>query len=693
MHVSQMKRLILFLVFLSWVFLSIAQPVQIPMPMRFKGIYQPAGTISKHRNEYVSKPSNRIVEFNWPQELTIGSTYYDMQSERSAPAGRLALFSDRTMSAVWSFALDTVSFLDQGTAYSYYDGSEWSAFQALRIESMPTKSPCIALSGSGEVIVSSPLIPGPIHKCYRPDKGTGAWVESDLPLPAGTPGMTNPKMVSSGLGHSVIHVISLTSPVSQGGVLLHGQDGALLYQRSSDYGNSWEINGLIPAGLDSSQYNGFDPDTYAFAEPQGNKLAFVIGDPWSDLLLMRSDDGGNSWQKTVIWQHPIPHWNGEATDSIYCPDGSVHLAFDNTGTIRVVFGITRLFSDGSQVYRFPYVGGIGQWREGMSTWTGGDQYDCLNPDSLEAEGRLACSYLMDWNNNGTLDLIGNFGDYNVGPISFPQIAYDQYGVGMLVMSSVTEAYNNNVQDYRHIWYKYLYNDLIGSIVFDWDQQPEHLFHEGVYPCLASHSPDNIGWPLWYQLDSSAGIAMAGDLDPFEENFINRVDLNYMLQPPSVTVSVSASPVEAGIVSGGTFTPNGSMVTIEAHANPGWEFVNWTSQGAVFSTDSVYTFQAVWNYNLVAHFKLMTGLDNHVNNPVSVYPNPATSGFTITFSNQSRGQNLSIELLDMSGTRVKMFSCSGEGKEFIDVNDLAGGVYILIIRKAEGERIVKRVILE
>jgi hypothetical protein len=370
----------------------------------------------------------------------------------------------------------------------------------------------------------------------------------------------------------------------------------------------------------------------------------------------------------------------------------VHLAFDATGVLHVVFGITKLFSDGSQVYRFPFIGGVGHWKEGLAVWTGGDQLNCLNPDSLEVHGNLACSYLLDWNGNGVLDILGNFGEYNVGPISFPQIAFDQYGVGLLIMSGITESYDNTVQDYRHILYKYLYLGELGNLVFDFNYEPEHMFHECVYPSIGSHSPDHLGWPFCYQFDGSPGLAMAGDHDPFEENYINKGDLNYMMPPISISVNVQAEPSSGGSVSGGGYVANGSTVTIEAHAYPGWEFVNWTSQGVVFSTDSVYSFQAVWNYSLVAHFRLLDGTGDMELSGIHVSPNPARNSLNIYYPSNMLGIMSSVQLWNAIGNQVKALEQLSLDKQAIDISDLPAGLYLLRIMQA-GRQFVERVIVE
>ena len=69
-----------------------------------------------------------------------------------------------------------------------------------------------------------------------------------------------------------------------------------------------------------------------------------------------------------------------------------------------------------------------------------------------------------------------------------------------------------------------------------------------------------------------------------------------------TVTVSAEPPEGGTVSGGGTYDCGSTVTVTANPNPCYEFVNWTEDGNVVSTDPSYTFTLTGDRNLVAHFQ-------------------------------------------------------------------------------------------
>lgn len=77
----------------------------------------------------------------------------------------------------------------------------------------------------------------------------------------------------------------------------------------------------------------------------------------------------DSWEKTVIWEHPYPlyDWNVTITDTFFCVDNSASIALDNSGKAHVVFGINRIIHDvvGTNYSYFKYVDGIGYCNEDM----------------------------------------------------------------------------------------------------------------------------------------------------------------------------------------------------------------------------------------------------------------------------------------------------------------------------------------
>ena len=76
--------------------------------------------------------------------------------------------------------------------------------------------------------------------------------------------------------------------------------------------------------------------------------------------------------------------------------------------------------------------------------------------------------------------------------------------------------------------------------------------------------------------------------------------------PSTTLSVTASPVEGGSPSGAGSYYSGSVVTIDANANAGYQFVNWTGTGVdagkvANSASATTTITMDANYSVQANF--------------------------------------------------------------------------------------------
>jgi hypothetical protein len=75
----------------------------------------------------------------------------------------------------------------------------------------------------------------------------------------------------------------------------------------------------------------------------------------------------------------------------------------------------------------------------------------------------------------------------------------------------------------------------------------------------------------------------------------------VILPPHSAVDTSASPLDGGTATGTGVYNNGSSVTVVARPNPTFDFVNWTDNGTVVSTNSSYEFSIEVNRSLVANF--------------------------------------------------------------------------------------------
>ena len=77
--------------------------------------------------------------------------------------------------------------------------------------------------------------------------------------------------------------------------------------------------------------------------------------------------------------------------------------------------------------------------------------------------------------------------------------------------------------------------------------------------------------------------------------------NFQAQQQNYTITVSANPSNGGTVTGGGSYQQGQQCTVQATANTGYTFTNWTENGNVVSNNANYTFTVTGNRTLVANF--------------------------------------------------------------------------------------------
>jgi helix-turn-helix protein len=101
------------------------------------------------------------------------------------------------------------------------------------------------------------------------------------------------------------------------------------------------------------------------------------------------------------------------------------------------------------------------------------------------------------------------------------------------------------------------------------------------------------------------------------------------------VTVTANPAEGGTVTGEGNYDYGTSVTIEAYANAGYTFANWTEGDAIVSEDASYTFTITEDHDFIANFTLNTY-------DVTVAANPAEGGTVTGAGTYDYGTSVTIE---------------------------------------------------
>ncbi|MCD4730419.1 MAG: T9SS type A sorting domain-containing protein [Bacteroidales bacterium] len=461
---------------------------------------------------------------------SIGNTYYDKQTYATMQ-NRIYCFDDGTIGATYTIGFDFPNFpYDRGTGYNYFDGSGWGPFPTVRIESQRAGwSSYAPLGENGEIVVAhlSGAVDVGLLINMRETKGTGDWIESLYHGPPGHESVIYPSMVTGGENHNSIYLLSLTRPYVNGGSPYKELDGALLYSRSTDGGESWDILNHVLPGMDSSEYTGFTRDSYTFAKPKDNIVAFVTGSFQHDLFLMKSTDYGQTFEKTIIWDHPYDLITPTFyTDTFYCVDGSIDVALDVNGNAHVVFGIMRTYYNMADWKYFKLTDGVGYWNETMPSFS--SNVNALDPTCGPESELIVDESLIGWaqdlNGNGTIDYLDDPTPpscfyFSLGISSMVQLVADESNRLFLIYSSFTEMFDNGTMNYRRL---FLRSSLNGGQswgqFYHYDEENLYsIFNEYAFPSCSSFSDDYLY--LTFMVDNEPGIYCPGDPCPPGESYI------------------------------------------------------------------------------------------------------------------------------------------------------------------------------
>jgi len=465
-------------------------------------------------NSNKAQSSNTDATLLDPDEENIGNTMYDLQSN-SLLQNRIYRWEDGSIGAVWTRGVDgSPSFPDRGTGYNFFDGTEWGQLPVSRIESDKTGWPSYGpLGPNGEIVVSHKISMGNfvLFISSREEKGVGDWNET---IYTGTPGpgsISFPRVQTSGPERNIIHILanSMNSYLEQ--------NFAMLYSRSMDAGQTWDIQNVVLDETGIDYYTEIRLDDYVWSDMRNGEIAFLCASPWHDMFMMKSDDDGESWEKTVIWEHPYPFfdWNTTITDTFFCVDNSASIALDANGKAHVVFGISRVgvFEAGGGYNYWPYCDGIGYWNEDMDEFS--DDIHALSPpDWGYSNTEMVEDYnYIGWSQDVDGDDVVTFANdimtyREFGVSTMPTISVDDAGYIFVLYASTTETYVCLDYNYKHIWARacdnngewYNFHDLTSSIF--------HLVDECIYPQLSSNTDDNIHY--FYQSDQIPGLALDDD---------------------------------------------------------------------------------------------------------------------------------------------------------------------------------------
>ena len=358
----------------------------------------------------------------------------------------------------------------------------------------------------------------------RRDAGTGTWEDSDLPnyavLDDGVTTVGNlwPRAAVGGLNDEILHVICISTPIANGGAEYQGQDGALLYYRSMDSGDTWEMQ-TFPE-LDSSNFVNMSADAYSI-HAEGGVVAFAVFNDISDSFIMISDDAGDNWEYHILADFPVDLYevNAGLPDSLgydfdgdgiaqeyFNSDGAGDVHVDVEGTVHCVYG-GMYYADADTTddgfSYFPGTNGLQYWREDFG------------PDSS-----VTIAYAYDIDESGGLDLEDEIAAYFVNLAGIPSMSSDEDANLYVSYSAIMENYSSGLQNFRHVyvvnsedngdsWNTEEACDLTPDVDFDG--------YEAIFASMPPRVDEHI--ELVYQRDFEPGLHIRGDEDPMDVNDI------------------------------------------------------------------------------------------------------------------------------------------------------------------------------
>jgi hypothetical protein len=426
----------------------------------------------------------------------IGTTWYDLQSYTNVMQ-RIWAYPDGTVGATWMCAGQSL-IPERGAGYNYFDGTSWGT-PNLHVGPSDRKGwPSYAPWGpNGEIIAVYQYVvgSGSLKFYTRVNKGVGDWIETTLAPPAGN-SLVWHSMMTSGPNHEFIHLLAYTYDIAY-----QGQTNALLYYRSSDGAQTWDIDGVIIDGLGSEYFPTIHSLTYAWANPVGDTIAFTLGfDEWGGWLF-KSEDNGDNWENIQVMNTEQDPFNPPAnSDKIPCGSGTSACVLDSQGTAHVVFSRMVKIYTNDTLYYYPYTDGLIYWNEKMPE-IDTTLISSYTLDYLDAAGNL-CGYVLSSQPDYTI--VSGQPTYQNSMCAFTQMSIDAQDNIFIASSVLAPDFSNATYFYRHIIANSTYDlgtSWVGEIDLNADLQ--YIFSECAYPEMAPVIGDFVN--LVFQEDPYPGI--------------------------------------------------------------------------------------------------------------------------------------------------------------------------------------------
>ena len=633
-------------------------------------------------------------------DVQIGSTEYDLQTNASVQ-NRVVKYADGTISAIWTMSLEnpmTGSFADRGTGYNYFNGTSWQAMPTARIENVRTGFPSMTVANGKEVVICHN---GSGLTMSTRTKGTGSWTTSSIPFSTNN-SLTWPRAMGAGLNSQTLHIIATADP----GQVAKG----MYYSRSTDGGATWVTQDTILPGVNPvTEMLPTGGDDYVI-DVKGDTVGIVTGDMTTDVVLIKSFNGGKTWTSQKVWQHQIPLWKTDTTgiasssdangdglpDTLTVTDGNYALVIGNDGVFHVFMGITKILraaTDAASSFSdFYTTDGVVYWNSKKPTIKPG--YDFYADTSLNKVG-----YMLDLNGSDTLfntDIAAGskpFGDYSFMSVSsMSSAAIGADGAIYCTYSSVVQGTDyGDGRGFRNI-YAIKSTDNGATWSYPVNITPDDNA-ECTYGSLARTVDANLY--MVYQKSDNPGIFLADvtAANPHIEELTNinfvkiSNDLVLCTTPPTPTITLKVDTLISSATTGNQWYKNNAMI-------PGASGQKYTITSGGKYYDIVKQVTCISDTSNIITSDMGIKEISNISN-ISAYPNPFHGNTNISLS-LVRASEVTITISNMLGQKVyetnKGLVNAGTYTYTIEGNMLQSGVYYFTV-KAGSSSVTNKMIVE
>jgi hypothetical protein len=304
--------------------------------------------------------------------IKIGKSYYDLQSNYAMPH-RLLMHPDGSITSSWTTSANDFSgFPLRGSGYNYRNatlGNKWYDPDSNRVEPNDrTGWPNIGILRNGtEFVIGHEATQGG----FVMTKNNGPGTRPSLSKKILSEPPYKPIWARTANSGDTIHLVcSYTDSAAPGekrAPLRKGIFAPMVYSRSVDGGETWDIKHQMLPDYDSTLTNSGGSDQYAI-DVKDAVVAIVNADKFQGVILWKSTDAGATFQRIIADTFKYAPYTAKKLmlDTPYTNDGTCDVIIDKNNKVHVFWGLARVGDqDTTDEFYTDYFGtqGIGYWNE------------------------------------------------------------------------------------------------------------------------------------------------------------------------------------------------------------------------------------------------------------------------------------------------------------------------------------------